>query len=122
MPAPIRIAILEGSPDVHVAMASLLAAEPDVQVVQHARTIAECAALDDAAVDVLVADLRVLSPSDGRWLRGLRRRCPRIRVVLASSEDDEEYRRAAVRLPADAWVSKTRLAAELLPVLRRLAA
>jgi DNA-binding NarL/FixJ family response regulator len=122
MSGPIRIAILEGSPDVHVAMASLLAAEPDVQVVQHARTVAECTSLDDAAVDVLIVDLRVLGASDGRWLRALRQRYPRIRVVLTSSEDDEEYRIAAARLPADAWVSKTRLAGELLTVLRRLVA
>lgn len=117
----IRVAILEASAEVHVAIAALLAAEPDVDVVRNARTAAELAGLYDAGVDVLIADLGVLGRSDGELLQGFRSRCPHVRVVVTSSGEEGEYRDAAARLPADVWVPKTRLAGELLAALRRIA-
>jgi len=117
----IRVAILEASAEVHVAIAALLAAEPDVDVVRPARTAAELAGLCDAGVDVLIADLGILGRSDGEPLQMFRSRCPHVRVVLTTSGEEGEYRDAAARLAADVWLPKTRLAGELLEALRRIA-
>ena len=117
----IRVAILEASAEVHVAIAALPAAEPDVDVVRPARTAAELAGLCDAGVDVLIADLGILGRSDGEPLQMFRSRCPHVRVVLTTSGEEGEYRDAAARLAADVWLPKTRLAGELLEALRRIA-
>jgi len=117
-----RVAILESSPDVRVAIASLLRDAPDVEVVRHARTLAEFVDARRDSVDVLVADLHGLGGDSRAAMGDLRERFPRIRVVVTSTGEEREYGDAVADLLADAWVPKTRLAGELLPVLRRLAA
>lgn len=121
MGGKIRVAIVEPSPDIHVAVAALLADEPDVDVVRHARTLAEFADLYNGGVDVLIADLRGLMGPDDDALQEFRQRCPHGRVVVTTSGDERAYADAVAKLHADAWVPKTRLASELLGVLRRMA-
>ena len=121
MAGKIRVAIVEASPDIHVAIASLLADEADVEVVRHARTLAELADLCNNGMDVLVADLRGLAGPEHEALRDFRRRCPHVRVVVTTSGEEREYGDAAARLLADMWVPKTKLAGELLHALRRMA-
>ncbi len=121
MTGKIRVAIVEASPDIHVAIASLLADATDVEVVRHARTLAEFADLYNGGVDVLIADLRGLTGPDDDALQEFRQRCPRGRVVVTTSGDERAYADAVAKLHADAWVPKTKLAGELLHALRRVA-
>ena len=86
--------------------------------------VADAASLLDGAdrlrPDLAVVDLSLARRSGLDWLRELKRRSPRLKVIALSVHDEESVRRAAFAAGADAVVLKRELATELLPVVERL--
>jgi DNA-binding NarL/FixJ family response regulator len=67
--------------------------------------------------DVVVVDLSISSGGSLRWLRELRTRCPRARVIVLSVHDEASVRRAVLEAGADGFVLKRAVATDLLPAI-----
>jgi len=83
----------------------------------------EASLLDGASrlqPDVAVVDLSLAQDSGLDWLRAVRRRCPRLRVIVLSVHDEQSVRRAAMEAGADAFVLKRDIATDLLPAVARV--
>jgi DNA-binding NarL/FixJ family response regulator len=122
-PSPIRVAVVDDHPVVREGTAALLGAQPDVEIVGLAGSLAEAAGLlDPARVDVLVLDIRLGIESGFRLLGGLGESAGRPAVVVLTSYDYPQYADAALRLGAAGFVLKTAPIAELIDAIRRAAA
>ena len=64
--------------------------------------------------EVAVVDLSLAQDSNLGWLRTLRKRCPRLKVIVLSVHDQESVRLAAMQAGGDAFVLKRRIATDLL--------
>jgi DNA-binding NarL/FixJ family response regulator len=88
--------------------------------------VADKGSLHDVAYrlqpDVAVVDLSLAQDGDLNWLRAIRKRCPRLKVIALSVHDEEVVRRAAMGAGADAVVLKRAIATDLLPAVERLRA
>ena len=118
---PIRIAIVDDHPVLREGIASLLAAQPDLEVVARGETVADARAILAAAeVDVLVLDVRLGSTSG---LNALQRPADnRPAVVVLTAYDYRQYAQAALRLGASGFVLKNAPIDELLRAIRKAAA
>jgi DNA-binding NarL/FixJ family response regulator len=121
-PSPARIVIVDDHPVVREGTATLLAAQPGIDVVGTAGTISEATALlERLPVDVVLLDIRLGSDSGLRLLGGSSNaRGPAIIVLTAY--DYPQYADAALRLGASGFVLKTAPIPELLDAIRRVAA
>ncbi len=119
MAEPMRVAIIETSPEMHLAIAALLEGAVDLRIVGHARSLPELWTASPEDVDVLVADLRACRGS-GAALERLRNLYPGLRLVVTTENGGPDYEDAIARLAADGWVQKSRLAGHLVSTLRRL--
>ena len=64
--------------------------------------------------DVAVVDLSLAQDSGLGWLRALRQRCPKLKVIVLSVHDEQSVRRAAMAAGADAFELKRAIATDLL--------
>jgi DNA-binding NarL/FixJ family response regulator len=119
MPEPLLVAIVEPSPEMHLAIASVLGGTADLRIVEHVRSLPELWSAKPDAIDVVVADLRacVAQPLALAQLRG---QYPGLRLVVTTANHGTEYEDAVERLAADGWVEKTELADMLVTTLQRL--
>jgi len=74
------------------------------------------------APELAVVDLSLGRQGDLRWLRGLRARCPGLKVIALSVHDEPTVRAAALAAGADDVVLKRSIATDLLPAAERLCA
>jgi two-component system secretion response regulator SsrB len=72
--------------------------------------------------DVAVVDLSLARDGGLDWLRSLRERCPRLKVVVLSVHDEEAVHQAAMQAGAHAFVLKRAIATDLLPAVARVRA
>ncbi len=116
-----RILLAESSLDLAENLKVLLSAADDFRLVgQSASGLDAMRKMTSLAPDVLILDLSLPDMSAmeiGRWAGRL---FPETRVVLLSSHDLPEYRLAAARLKAAAFVNKADLCRKLPQVLARL--
>lgn len=124
-PTPIRVAIVDDHPVVREGTAALLAAQPGLMVVATAGSLAEAAGLLlRSAVDVLLVDIRLGAESGLGLLGGTIATGADARpaIIMLTAYDYPQYAEAALRLGASGFVLKTAPLAELLDVIRRVAA
>jgi len=83
--------------------------------------VADGDSLLDAAArlvpDVAVVDLSLSHAGGLGWLQALKKRCPRLKVVVLSVYDEPNVRRATLDAGADAFVLKHDIAADLPPAI-----
>jgi DNA-binding NarL/FixJ family response regulator len=120
MPDPIRVAIVDPSPQMQTAIASLLAGQRDVEIVHHAGRLSELQGIAGPAADVIVADVRSVNGHGHSSVRAVRQQWPGARLIVMSLGEDREYELAAADLAADRWMPKTRLARDLLQTIKAL--
>jgi DNA-binding NarL/FixJ family response regulator len=72
--------------------------------------------------DVAVVDVSLAKDSSLGWLREVRRRSPRLKVVVLSVHDEDSVHDAALRAGADAVVLKRAIATDLLATIARVCA
>jgi two-component system secretion response regulator SsrB len=70
--------------------------------------------------DVAVVDLSLARDRSLGWLRTIRERCPRLKVIVLSVHDEDSVRRATMAAGADAYVLKRAIATDLLPAVERV--
>lgn len=115
----LRVAIVENSPEVHLAIMGLLESAADLCIVVHAGSLVELAAADRPHFDVLIADLRICMGS-ATSLKRLRERYPALRLIVTTMNGGREYQEAIGRLSPDAWLPKPDLGRLLISTLRSL--
>ncbi len=70
--------------------------------------------------DLAVVDLSLAREGGLGWLGDLRRRCPALKVIVLSVNDEVAVRAAALEAGADAFVVKRDISTDLLPAVDRL--
>ncbi len=137
--ALIRVGIVDDHPVVGEGTAAILRAQPDIEVITVAPSLAtaEAAGLFDATrVDVVLLDirlgtdtgLRALTPSrpadGGKTAETVQQSTtkPRPAIIVLTAYDYPQYAEAALRLGAAGFVLKTAPIPELVDAIRRVAA
>jgi DNA-binding NarL/FixJ family response regulator len=86
--------------------------------------VADRASLLEAAgklrPDVAVVDLSLAKEGGLGWLRTIRERCPRLKLIVLSVHDESSVRQAALEAGADAFVLKRAVSTDLLPAVDRV--
>ena len=127
----IRVAIVDDHPALREGTATLLAREPDIEVVAMVGTLDEATALasGDDPPDILIQDIRLGEESGLRMLAGERgarsersSRQPGPAIILWTAYDYPQYAAYALRAGAAGFVVKTAPTAELLQAIRSVAA
>jgi DNA-binding NarL/FixJ family response regulator len=117
----IRVAVVDDHPVLREGIASLLASQPDLEIVSKGETVADAKQiLDSADVDVLVLDVRLGASSGLNALQRSSGRRPA--VVVLTAYGYPQYAQAALRLGASAFVLKNAPIGELLGAIRNAAA
>lgn len=122
-PAPISVFVLDDHTFVHVGLAGLLGATPDIVVVGEASTAAEAMhRLAGTHPDLALLDIGL---PDGNGIdvgREIRSRYPDITCLMLTSHDDEEAHLAAVLAGAAGYLIKQIQGPEIVESIRRAAA
>jgi DNA-binding NarL/FixJ family response regulator len=117
----IRVAVVDDHPVLRDGIASLLAAEPDLEVVGRGDSVADAERILAAPdVDVLVLDVRLGETSGLNALHAPIGRRPAVVVLTAFAYP--QYAQAALRLGAAGFVLKNAPIGELLLAIRNAAA
>jgi DNA-binding NarL/FixJ family response regulator len=118
----IRLAIVDDHPLVGQGVASLLANEPDIEVVGIGASLADASRLlaEPAPPDVMLLDVKLGAESGLDLLPATRQ--SRTAIVVLTAHDFGPYLAAAHRLGAAGFVVKSAPFATLLDAIRRVAA
>lgn len=115
----IRVLVVDDQPLVREGIASLLALEPGLTVVGTAADGAEAVAIaEQARPDVVLMDVRMPTVDGVAAAQALRNRLPRVRVLMLTTFDDEEYVLSSLRAGAAGYLLKDLPAAELAQAVR----
>jgi DNA-binding NarL/FixJ family response regulator len=113
-----RILVIDDSETFRRAVRPLIeAAVPGAVIGEAADAQAALAALDEAAWEVALLDLSLRRRSGLDVLRELRRRAPRLRVVVMSLHPESEYGPAALAAGAAAYLDKAEVARKIGSVI-----
>jgi DNA-binding NarL/FixJ family response regulator len=121
-PARIRVAVVDDHPVLREGITSLLAAQPDMLVVERGESVADAERIIGSAdVDVMVLDVRLGQGSGLTALRsGAKSSGPA--VVVLTAYDYPQYAQAALNLGASGFVLKNAPIDQLLGAIRSAAA
>jgi len=118
-PRPVRLIVVDDHPVVREGTASLLVAQPGIDVVATAGSIDEAReTIGRVNADVLLLDIRLGSDSGLRLLGDVP---DGPAIIVLTAYDYPQYAEAALRLGASGFVLKTAPIAELLDAIRRVA-
>lgn len=117
----IRVGIVDDHPVLREGIASLLAVQPDLDVVARGETVDDARRLlISDEIDVLVLDVRLGTTSGLNALQSAAERRPQVVVLTAYAYP--QYAEAALRLGASGFVLKNAPIDELLGAIRNAAA
>jgi DNA-binding NarL/FixJ family response regulator len=120
---PIRVLVVEDYTVMAEGLRSLLATQPDLEVVGCAGTVAEAVKLTaETSPDVVLADYRLPDGTGADVALALRERRPRTAVVFLSAVDTVATLLAAVEAGAKGYLLKSRAPGEVFDAVRRAAA
>jgi two-component system response regulator NreC len=119
MSAATRILIVDDHALLRRGLGLLFAAEPDLEVVAEAGTVAEaCAAAADTQPDVAVLDIHLPDGSGIAAIRPLHAQAPDMAIVMLSMYDDFDHVRRAFAEGAVGYVLKSSTQDELIAAIR----
>jgi two-component system secretion response regulator SsrB len=72
--------------------------------------------------EMVVVDVSLARNGSLHWIKGLRERCPHLKLIVLSVHDEPSVRRAATEAGADGFVLKRAIATDLLPTAETLLA
>lgn len=118
----IRVLIIDDHPIVRRGFASLLAAEPDLEVCGEAGTGADALALLDAAApDVALVDVSLGGASGLDLLKELKERAPKLAVLVVSMHDELLYADRSLRAGAAGYIQKDEASDVIVRAIRTVA-
>lgn len=123
MAREIRVVIIDDHPVFAESLAMRLGAEPDLDVVETARTGAVgIASIDLRHPDIAIVDIELGEESGLNVVEDVRRRAPATRIVVVTAHDDPDTAIRAARAGASALVSKDSPSDSLVAILHGVAA
>lgn len=115
----IKVLITDDHAIVREGLKALLDLEEDIQVVGEASSSMECMdAVQKLLPDVVLMDIKMPGVSGIEATRVLKKIYPRIKVILLTNYDDEEYVLEAVKCGADGYVLKDIKKGDLPKIIR----
>ena len=119
---PIRIAIVDDHTLVRDALADLISAELDFEVVANAGDAATAVeAIGEARPDVLLLDIALPDANGLELIERIRERSPATRVLVLSMHSEPEYAAAARERGARGLIAKSAPVEELIAAIRTVA-
>jgi DNA-binding NarL/FixJ family response regulator len=119
--AKIRVFLTDDHTLFRQAIRTLLAAEPDIEVVGEAENAAAAvAASQQIRPDVVLMDIGMTGMSSFEATRQIRKEHPDTKIVFLSMYDDEEYLAECVEIGANGYVLKDSPADQLVTAIREV--
>lgn len=115
----IRVLLVDDHQLLTDSLARLLAAEPDIEVVGIADTVAETRRLARQRMDVVLMDYRLPDGTGAQATRLIKTRWPSARVVMLTALSDDETVLESIQAGADGYLTKDRAVAEVVDAVRR---
>jgi DNA-binding NarL/FixJ family response regulator len=117
----VTVLIVDDNAQFRVLLREIVAAEPDLHVVDEAADGAEAIQLaQDLRPDILLLDLGMPRVNGLEVLRWSKAERPECQVIIVTVHTEDAYRQAAEASGADAFLLKKTLGTDLLPTLQRL--
>ncbi len=115
---PIRVLLVDDHQLLTDSLARLLAAEPDIDVVGVAGSVAEAKQLARERMDVVLRDYRLPDGTGAEATRGVKARWPSARVVMLTAVQDDETVLESIQAGADGYVTKDRAVEDVVATVR----
>ncbi len=120
---PKRILHVDRAPLCRMAISSLTQPEPDLSIIgTYASTTESLPALESITVDMVVLEVSDQDGSGFDWIRDLRLRHPKIRVLILSSHSEVLFAERVLQAGANGFVSKTDTLEVILAAMRTVVA
>jgi DNA-binding NarL/FixJ family response regulator len=117
----VTVLIVDDNVQFRALLREIVAAEPDLHVVDEAADGAEAIQLaQDLRPDILLLDLGMPRVNGLEVLRWSKAERPARQVIIVTVHTEDAYRQAAEASGADAFLLKRTLGTDLLPTLQRL--
>lgn len=121
MTSPVRLLLVDDSPDFLASATDFLCTRPQLQLVGPAASGAE--ALDLVAripVDLVLLDLNLRGLNGFETARRLKARPDAPKIIIVTLQDAPEYRHLALAAGADGFIAKGEFTTALLPLIASL--
>lgn len=114
-----RIIIVEDQTILREGLRSLLAFQPDLEIVGEAKDGLEAIRkVDKLLPDLVMTDLSMPRMSGLEAIKEIKKRWPKIKILALTVNDGEEYVLAALKAGVDGYILKDATNAELLQAIR----
>jgi DNA-binding NarL/FixJ family response regulator len=118
---PIRILLVDDSPEFLRALSRLLSNDPEMQIVGQAHSAPDALEkMNQSQVDLVLMDIKMPGTNGLEATRWIKAQANAPRVLILTLYDSNEYRAAAKTVCADGFVSKLASDDELLPLIYTL--
>jgi DNA-binding NarL/FixJ family response regulator len=118
---PIRILLVDDSPEFLRALSRLLSNDPEMQIVGQAHSAPDALEkMNQSQVDLVLMDIKMPGTNGLEATRWIKAQANAPRVLILTLYDSNEYRAAATTVCADGFVSKLASDDELLPLIYTL--
>ena len=115
---PIRVLLVDDHQLLTDSLARLLAAEPDIEVVGVAGTVADARRLSRERMDVVLMDYRLPDGTGAEATRAIKARWPTARVVMLTAIADDETVLESIQAGADGYLTKDRAVEDVVSAVR----
>ncbi len=115
---PIRVLLVDDHQLLTDSLARLLQAEPDMDVVGVAATVAEAKQLARERMDVVLMDYRLPDGTGAEATRAIKARWPSARVVMLTAVQDDETVLESIQAGADGYLTKDRAVEDVVATVR----
>jgi DNA-binding NarL/FixJ family response regulator len=115
---PIRVLLVDDHQLLTDSLARLLQAEPDIDVVGVAATVAEAKQLARERMDVVLMDYRLPDGTGAEATRAIKARWPSARVVMLTAVQDDETVLESIQAGADGYLTKDRAVEDVVATVR----
>ena len=117
-PRPIRVLLVDDHQLLTDSLARILSAEPDMDVVGIAGTVAEARDLAHERMDVVLMDYRLPDGTGAEATRAIKARWPTARVVMLTAVQDDETVIESIQAGADGYLTKDRAVDDVVQAVR----
>ena len=118
----IRVLLVDDQQLLTDSLARLLAAEPDIEVIGVAGTVAAARQLARERMDVVLMDYRLPDGTGAEATRAIKARWATTRIVMLTALADDETLLESIQAGADGYMTKDTAIDEVVAAVRRAAA
>ena len=114
----IRVLLVDDQRLLTDSLARLLGAEPDIDVVGVAASVADARRMMRDRLDVVLMDYRLPDGTGAEATRAIKARWPAARVVMLTAVQDDETMLESIQAGADGYLTKDRAADDIVAAVR----